>query len=253
MKELWQIFVLILTLGAVSCGIYQKTSVVPPLTIPGAEYTKISQCKPCHKEQSEFFENTTHARISAKDMEKEGLGCGICHGPGSLHMENEYEPDLIINPNKNPEICFRCHLDKKAEFRLQYHHPVLEGIVSCADCHNPMGQMHARPWSLTSQLDINEICFKCHPEQRGPFVFEHEAMREGCSICHKVHGSVNDKLLIARDSNLCLRCHFQTQTDPSRFWIGDSDHDNRMPRGSCFSAACHTAVHGSNFDDHLRY
>ena len=250
--RVWPYFVLILTLGIFSCAIYQKTSVTPPLDIPGAEYVEMRMCAPCHRERVELFEGSTHARISAKGMEKEGLGCGICHGPGSLHMENEHEPGLIINPNKNPEVCFRCHLDKKAEFRLQYHHPVLEGKVSCADCHDLHGS-EARAWTLTSFSDTNEVCFKCHPEQRGPFVFEHDAMREGCTICHKVHGSVNDKLLIARDSNLCLRCHFQTQTDPNRFWIGDSDHDARLPRGSCFSAACHTAVHGSNFDDHLRY
>lgn len=185
-------------------------------------------------------------------MEKEGLGCGMCHGPGSLHTEKKYEPNLIINPRKNPEICFRCHLDKKAEFRLQYHHPVLEGRVACADCHDSHGS-ESRSWTLTSFSDTSEVCFICHPEQRGPFVFEHEAMREGCTICHKVHGSVNDNLLIARGSNLCLRCHFQTQTDSTRFLIGDFNHTTGIPRGSCFSAACHTAVHGSNFDDHLRY
>jgi len=216
--------VLILALGITSCAIYQKTSVVPPLEIPGAKHVKMRMCAPCHRERVESFESTTHARIAVKGMEKEGLGCGMCHGPGSLHMENEYEPNLIINPRKNPDICFRCHLDKKAEFRLQYHHPVLEGRVACADCHDSHGS-ESRSWT----------------------------MREGCTICHKVHGSVNDKLLIARDSNLCLRCHFQTQLDSSRFLVGDSNHTTRMPRGSCFSAACHTTVHGSNFDDHLRY
>ena len=253
MMRVWPYFVLILILGVLSCSLYETTSVVPPLTIPGAEYTSIRQCEPCHKEQSEFFENTTHARISIKGMEKEGMGCGICHGQGSIHVEKPYEPDMILTPRKHPEVCFGCHLDKNAEFRLQYHHPVLEGKVSCGDCHNPMGQMHARPWSLTSELDINEICFKCHPEQRGPFVFEHEALRDGCTICHKVHGSINDKLLIARDNNVCLQCHFQTQMDSTSFLIGNFNHASRIPRGTCFSADCHTVVHGSNFDDHLRY
>ena len=252
MMRFWQFFLLILALGITSCAIYQKTSVVPPLEIPGAEHVNMRMCAPCHRERVESFEGTSHARISKKGMEKEGLGCGICHGPGSLHIENKFEPGLIINPRKNPEACFRCHLDKKAEFRLQYHHPVLQGRVSCADCHNSHSS-DSKSWSLTSFSDTNQVCFKCHPEQRGPFVFEHEAMREGCTICHMVHGSVNDKLLIARDSNVCLQCHFQTQTDPSRFLIGDFNHDSRLPRGTCFSGECHTAIHGSNFDDHLRY
>lgn len=238
--------------GIISCGIYRKASVVPPIEIPGAKYVKMRMCKACHRDRVDSFEGTTHARISVKGMEKEGMGCGICHGPGSLHMENEYEPGLIINPSKNPEICFRCHLDKNAEFRLQYHHPVLEGKVSCNDCHDLHGT-EARPWTITSFSDTNEVCFECHLEQRGPFVFEHEALRDGCTICHKVHGSVNDKLLIARDSNVCLQCHFQTQMESSSFAIGNFNHTNRIQVGSCFSAGCHTAVHGSNFDDHLRY
>ncbi len=252
MKNILQFFVIILSLGIVSCAVYQKASVVAPLEIPGAEYVNMRTCSPCHREQTESFDGTSHARISAKGMEKEGLGCGICHGPGSLHIENEYEPDLILNPDKDPEICFRCHLDKKAEFRLQYHHPVIEGLVSCSGCHDPHGS-DSRPWTVTSFQDTSQICYKCHPEQRGPFVFEHDAMREGCTICHKVHGSVNDKLLIARDSNLCLRCHFQTQLDSSTFLIGDRSHSGFSPRGACFSGGCHVAVHGSNFDDHLRY
>lgn len=97
--------------------------------------------------------------------------------------------------------------------------------------------------------DANEACFKCHKEQQGPFVWEHEATRDGCSSCHKVHGSVNDKMLIARDSNLCLRCHTQTNFQT----IGKSNHNGRLNHASCFTAGCHTAVHGSNFDDHLRY
>ncbi len=244
---------LIMSVGIASCGVYQKASVVPPLVIPGAEYVEVRRCEPCHRKEAEFFENTTHARIDIKDLEKGGMACGICHGPGSLHVGKPYDPNLIFSPKKNPEVCFRCHLKEKAEFRLQYHHPVREGRLSCADCHNQMGQMHARPWHVTAPFDVNEVCFQCHPEQRGPFVFEHEALRDGCTICHRVHGSVSDKLLIARDSNVCLQCHFQTQMDPTSFFIGDFNHAAFISRGPCFSAGCHTAVHGSNFEVHLRY
>ena len=131
---------------------------------------------------------------------------------------------------------------------MAFHHPVLEGKMSCADCHNPHGE-DVRPWSATSMQGVNEACFKCHKDQQGPFVWEHEALREGCTTCHKVHGSVNDKMLVARDSNLCLRCHTQVNFP----MIGKQAHGSRLPQGSCFSGGCHTAVHGSNFDEHLRY
>ncbi len=216
--------------------------------LKNATYVGTETCVTCHEQAGKEFKFSTHARISNDKVENSPQGREICHGPGSIHAEASGGKDNIINPRKSPEICFTCHLEKKAEFRLPYRHPVLEGKMSCTDCHSPHGE-EARPWSSTSMDGVNEACFKCHKEQQGPFVWEHEGLREGCNTCHKVHGSVNDKMLIARDNNLCLRCHTQ-QAFPT---VGKSYHSTRLNLGTCFSAGCHTAVHGSNFDDHLRY
>ncbi len=226
-------------------------SVGAPVAVPPvAEYVGMETCATCHVKQYEEFKHSTHARIAVPDDASHAQGCETCHGPGSLHVEAGGGRGVggIINPRKDPSTCFACHLDKKAEFRLPYHHPVIEGKMGCVDCHNPHGE-DVRPWSATSLTDINETCFKCHKEQRGPFVWEHEALREGCTTCHKVHGSINEKMLLVRDANLCLRCHTQTNFPT----IGQSSHSGRLNQGTCFSAGCHTAVHGSNFSDHLRY
>ncbi len=218
------------------------------ITITGAEYVGMETCAACHEKQYLEFKRSTHARIALPEKYSKAQGCESCHGPGSIHVEKEGAKGTIINPKKDPSTCFACHLDKKAEFQLPYHHPVKEGKMSCSDCHNPHGE-EVKPWTSTSLKDINEACFKCHKEQRGPFVWEHEALREGCTTCHKVHGSIHDKMLLVRDNNLCLRCH--TQADFPN--IGKQSHATRLPQGTCFSAGGHTAVHGSNFDDHLRY
>lgn len=218
--------------------------------LAGAKYVGTETCAACHEKEYKEFKLSTHSRINVKDA-GEGVaeGCEMCHGPGSIHADNGGGQGNIINPRKNPEACFTCHSDKKMEFRLPYHHPVLEGKMSCSDCHNPHGQ-DVRPWTATSENDINETCFKCHTDKRGPFVWEHDAIKEGCTVCHKVHGSINDKLLIARDSTLCLRCHAQVNFPV----IGDQDHwGTRLPQGTCFSEGCHEAVHGSNFTEPLRY
>ena len=218
----------------------------------GATYVGTETCMACHDEDHKDFTLSTHSRVTFEVDDGdivEAQGCEMCHGPGSIHAdEGEFKNNNIYNPKKDPALCFQCHIDKKAEFRLPYSHPVLEGKMSCSDCHNSHGS-DARPGTTTSLDGGNGTCFQCHKEQRGPFVFEHEAVREGCTTCHKVHGAINDKMLVVRDNNLCLRCH--TQSDfPS---IGDSNHSSRLTKGTCFSGGCHTAVHGSNFDDHLRY
>jgi len=221
-----------------------------PMNAPAtATYVGAETCAACHAKEWKEFEHSTHARISIPG-EMNMQGCEMCHGPGSLHVEAGGGRGVggIVNPSKDPSTCFECHLDKKAELRLPYHHPILEGKMSCTSCHSPHGD-DVRPWSATSTKDINDACFACHKEQRGPFVWEHEAVREGCTTCHKVHGSIHDKMLIARDNTLCLRCHTQVNFPT----IGASGHGGRLPQGTCFSAGCHTAVHGSNFDDHLRY
>ncbi len=213
-----------------------------------AKYVGTETCITCHDKEGREFKLSTHARISNDKNEGAAQGCEICHGPGSIHADASGGKDNIINPRKNPEICFTCHLDKKMEFRLPYHHPVLEGKMSCADCHNLHGD-DVRPWSTTSMEDINEKCFKCHKDQRGPFVFEHQALREGCTTCHKVHGSIHEKMLIIRDQNLCLRCHAQQVADT----MGTTQHADDWQRGTCWSGGCHTSVHGSNFDYHFKY
>ena len=217
--------------------------------VKDAKYVGTETCASCHEQQFKEFRASTHYRISIKDL-PEGVaqGCEMCHGPGSVHADAGGGKGNIINPRKNPEACFVCHLEKKSEFRLPYHHPVLEGKMGCVDCHKPHGT-DVKPWTSTSMDDVNEACFKCHTDKRGPFVWEHEVVREGCTACHKVHGSINDKMLVARDNNLCLRCHTQVNFPT----IGKSSHASRLGNATCFSAGCHTAVHGSNFDDHLRY
>jgi formate-dependent nitrite reductase cytochrome c552 subunit len=126
------------------------------------------------------FKTATHARMQPRGANAPHLGCEGCHGAGSLHNQSGGAIGTIINPKKSPEICFRCHLDKQAEFNLPYSHPVLAGQMSCSDCHDPhVGSiLRGGPNTILAE---NEQCFKCHIVQRGPFVFEHEATREGVS------------------------------------------------------------------------
>jgi predicted CXXCH cytochrome family protein len=81
-------------------------------------------------------------------------------------------------------------------------------------------------------------------------------MREGCSVCHDPHGSPNRKLLTEADQNLCLKCHAQVQgggVQSGEIYIGKVPHGQLLKFGSCWSAGCHSAVHGSNVDPRMFY
>jgi len=220
-----------------------------PPAIPGAEFVGMEECETCHDEITRDFKTSDHARMQAKGPNVPDLGCEGCHGPGSLHVESGGGAGTIVNPGKTPDTCFNCHLNVKAQFNLPYAHPVLGGKMSCSDCHNPhKGSSHKG--GGTRLTSMNDTCYQCHTQQQGPFVFEHEATREGCGSCHSPHGSPNQKMLTERNATLCLKCHFQGGSPGVR--IGGRAHDTLLPNGTCWTAGCHEGVHGSNTNNHLR-
>jgi predicted CXXCH cytochrome family protein len=253
-----------LTVILLSCSTFEtnRTLLAPP-GIPGAEFVGSEACETCHESITRDFRTSTHARLKAQGDNAKNIGCESCHGPGSLHVAGGGDKSKIINPRKSPDTCFQCHLEVRAQFQLPHHHPVLEGKVSCADCHNPHVGMAIKGGGTNVQQSLkgggisfltrNETCFQCHTAQRGPFVFEHEALRKGCVICHSPHGSVNQRMLNERNATLCLKCHFQQQTVPGRIFISDVDHTTFLPQGTCWSAGCHEAPHGSNASNQLRF
>lgn len=253
-----------LTLILLSCSSMESGhAIVAPPSIPGAEFVGSDECATCHDTIVRDFRTASHARLKAQGDNAKSMGCESCHGPGSLHVKGGGDRSKIVNPRKSPTTCFQCHTDVRSSFDLPHHHPVLEGKVSCTDCHNPhkgdaiKGGGTNMPQSVKggsiAMLGPNGACLQCHTSQRGPYVFEHEAIREGCITCHSPHGSVNQKLLTQRSANLCLKCHFQQQTSDGKILIADNDHTSRIQQGTCWSAGCHEAVHGSQVNQHFRY
>lgn len=208
-------------------------------------------CYQCHKLQRYNILESDHLRA--------GLTCIECHTPELHPISKKKEKEERENPKKwtwrrlnirefvpkaerkipttTNQFCLQCHRDTEVTFRLQYHHPLTEGKINCADCHDP----HGKQVSASLFDDKRERCFKCHIEKRGPFVWEHEAYDDGCLSCHTPHGSINDKLLTQRDNGLCIKCHFEVNF-PN---IGNINHRSLLDRGAtCYD--CHFEVHGSN-------
>jgi len=241
----------------ISCVSINRIVVVSP-RVAGATFAGTKECIDCHAEQTEHFASATHAQLALSDPKLGSIGCEACHGPSSIHVKAGGGRGNIVNPRKSPEACFQCHLDKRGEMSLPHAHPVLAGKVSCVDCHDVHADRAVRGGGAALAA-ATETCLRCHTEQAGPFIYPHGAIREeGCTGCHNPHGSVNDKMLVARDANLCLRCHL-ADLAPG-FNIGGyksgGAHANvagsRLSEGTCWSAGCHEDVHGSNVNSSIR-
>ena len=260
---------LVLGLLVMSCRSVHRAVVVLP-EFPEAKYIGSKECDQCHGEIYKSFQTADHARLLIKGPRALEAGCESCHGPCSVHSESggETKPPYAYSsgrpqakgsvarpallPARTKEtVCFECHAQVRGLFNLPSHHPVPEGKMTCIQCHPPH-KGSARLGGGMALRSANDTCTQCHPAQRGPYVFEHEALRQGCVTCHSPHGSVNPKMLNARNANLCLQCHFQ-QIRNGKLVIGGSDHSLRLSQGTCWSGGCHEAVHGSRVNSSLRF
>ncbi|HTW45172.1 MAG TPA: DmsE family decaheme c-type cytochrome [Acidobacteriaceae bacterium] len=186
-----------------------------------------AQCLTCHAGTHPNFERSPHA--------KAGINCLSCH---SVH-EAKVSEDLLVQAQ--PQLCESCHADVKGQFDMPFHHPVNEGVVKCSDCHDVHGTFQRV--NLRSTVDQNMICTRCHTDVRGPFVFEHPAVKAvGCLGCHSPHGSQNARMLNMPSINLlCNQCH--SPVSAGTFHSVSQGSQELTP---CTS--CHTMIHGSNIN-----
>ncbi len=159
-------------------------------------------------------------------------GCISCHSV----MKQQSGKALLSKPTE-AAVCYTCHTNVQGELQKTSHHPVREGKMTCSSCHNVHGSTGK---SLLKAGSVNETCFNCHQDKRGPFLFEHAPVRENCANCHNAHGSNNASLLDSKGSFLCLQCHsYGGHINLPRY--------NRVsnPYGQgCVN--CHLTQHGSN-------
>jgi DmsE family decaheme c-type cytochrome len=199
----------------------------------GSPAEKITaRCMECHQ----YGEEHSNFERSAHNTNK--VTCTDCHSP---HHAQEARFLLV---NKQPTLCYSCHQEIRPQFSKPFHHRVNEGLVQCTDCHNQHGGFLTKQLRSTAAQDA--VCFNCHTEKAGPFVFEHAAVKvEGCLACHVPHGSSNPRLLTRSQVNtVCLECH--TLTIDSSVPGVPSFHNQAQKYQAC--TLCHTQIHGSNFD-----
>jgi len=159
-----------------------------------------------------------------------GLMCTNCHT-----IMKQVSRKFQVSTPFEPDTCFQCHKDRRAQMFRSSHMPLREGKIVCSDCHNPHGSFTE---ALLKKDSINDTCYTCHAEKRGPFLFEHLPVRENCDNCHDPHGSVNEASLKLSRPRLCFECH--------QAGHGQSAGINQGTTMGRSCQNCHTYIHGSN-------
>jgi DmsE family decaheme c-type cytochrome len=189
------------------------------------------KCLGCHDGQHrDDWEGGVHQRAD--------VSCVGCH---DVHARR----DPMLDPKLQVDTCTTCHRETLAEIRKISAHPLRDGQMRCSDCHAGHGARDAD--GMLVRETKNLLCFDCHADKRGPFLWEHEPAAEDCTTCHKPHGS-NHRGLLARSAPLlCQSCHSQAGHPSAAFTsagLPSGTASAYLLARSCMN--CHSQVHGSN-------
>ena len=196
------------------------------------------QCMNCH-------EGGQRINWVGSKMQNDGVACVNCH---TVHVAK----DPVLVKKTQPEVCFACHQQQRAESLEYSHHPIQEGLVVCADCHNPHGS--AGPYAL-KEFSVNETCYNCHQDKRGPMLWEHQPVREDCTNCHTPHGSTEARLMKENMGFMCSSCHSAVSNNSGGAFGGAHALPGNLLGKALFNSAlgnqrlclnCHSQIHGSN-------
>ena len=207
---------------------------------------KSAVCLTCHEDSNKmaFWNMSKHKGA--------GISCDSCHlvhiGMKPSPGEKGYLPmpaqgrDLKLPV---PDLCFGCHKDIRSQTMRQSRHPIREGLTKCGECHEVHGTFGPK---MVKADSVNELCYKCHAEKRGPFMVDHPPVAESCLNCHVAHGSNHNSLLVRKTPQLCQSCHDFSQHPGTPYTNYDTFRgrtpSNRMVSRNC--VLCHTNVHGTN-------
>jgi DmsE family decaheme c-type cytochrome len=206
--------------------------ILNPVDLKGARAD--ASCLTCHGNRG------GQASWHGGEHQAAGVNCVDCHG---IHQDvparraGKMIKSGLSRTRTTTELCLSCHTTQRKSLTQRSSHPLREGKMDCASCHDPHG---GGSETMLRADSANDLCMSCHQEKRGPFLWEHSPVREDCQTCHSPHGSNHPQLLVSRVNQLCQSCHLQGRHQtvaglPTAMW-----NTNR----ACVN--CHVQVHGSN-------
>jgi DmsE family decaheme c-type cytochrome len=202
------------------------------ITFANNDPTPIEQrnqvCLTCHTKGARvFWKGSTH--------EVRDVACTNCHT-----VMADHSPRAQLAKASEIDTCGTCHLQKRAQQMRSAHMPLREAKMTCTSCHNPHGTVNQ---ALLKENSLNDICYTCHTEKRGPFLHEHAPVVESCVNCHDPHGSNHERMLKVSKPRLCQQCHIETR-HPTNPYGRDTASLKFVLGRQCNN--CHVMIHGTN-------
>ena len=214
-----------------------------------ATYIGSETCLDCHEEVAAILAHSPHSvELDPMVPGKNAPSCEACHGPGSIHAEDEDAESIInvtklqeMSDNQRDEMCLQCHTSRHVGWSGGPH----QGSgISCADCHSDQVHFKVEARPASNFRNESEFCLQCHASEVADFrmPFRHRVL-EGqimCGDCHDPHNGFPTDTWNGLNET-CISCHTE-MAGPFVF-----EHDG-VQSEDC--TTCHKP-HGSNHDKML--
>lgn len=187
-------------------------------------------CLQCHEDkvQAELWNSTVHALV---------LSCDTCH---EVHHQTEHDSMLRKSPAAT---CLECHDTLAAEAKAKHHHPLLEDVLTCGQCHSFHGTTEARLLVAPQ----GELCAACHGDEV-PTTEAHK--REDYKLNHKAEAKADQDqcLMCHSEQTFCNTCHIVKIPHAENYALEHADEAKKR-LATClqchaedFCAVCHDPV-----------
>jgi len=189
-----------------------------------------------------------------------GLTCATAMGAPAPENKSAGAPEKKAAPADfvGADTCATCHEEVSKGFATNPHSKMVQthgaANVTCENCHGA-GKAHVEGGGDTSKIfnpakasatEVDAKCLTCHAGTHPDFVRSpHAKANVGCTSCHSVHASKEEKLLKASQPALCFQCHAETKA------AFNMPFHHKVNEGLITCGDCHN-VHGTFGNSNLK-
>jgi len=211
-----------------------------------------TMCFSCHNGHMDISSTANNRYVGEIHL---GIGCESCHGPGELHLKEEYKEDYnssvkngvtivnpsLLSPQRRIDVCQQCHLEGEAwalkndntwfDFRpgmlLNSHRSVYSPRNANKEAFRVANSAYRLSLSRCfTGSHSNMTCDLCHDPHQMNIKMSDEFNRQICLQCHPPQSLPGPQSKFTHTgSNDCIPCHMKrTGTENTLHGVINTDH-----------------------------